>query len=229
MLHSAGKRHLFRRVDFKSGERLDEFISLLGQSPHLAPWVNELSLVVRAKDTIHPLSMTSSHWAFRALRVLPDMLPQMRTLEIHGLHLVHNSIGSSLASHFSRCRVVRNISLFGCYFPKSFLQQVVSVLPQLSNLRLMSVILLRDSQPFKVQEPPDIHIKSIECSAFTAGMAEEFIAWVMNATSISDSLRSVTLHESGLDTSHKLIPLLGATLECFNVVTSDVHGLPIYS
>lgn len=224
ILHSAGKRQLFRRVNFKSGERLEQFISLLEQSPNIAQWVNELSLVVRDRDTIHALSMTSSHWAFHALKVLPDMLPQMRTLEIHGLHLIHNTLSSALASHFSKCAAARNIGLFGCYFPKSFLQQVVSVLPNLSSLQLMNVVLLRDSQSYDLQKTSDVRLRSIECLGFTAGQAEEFITWMLTATSVADTLRSVTLHENGMDVSRKLIPLLGSTLERLSVVTPDDHG-----
>ena len=227
VLHSAGRRHLFRKVNLKSGERLREFISLLERSSSIAPWVNELSLVVRDRDTIHALSMTSSHWAFHALRVLPDMLPQMLTLEIHGLYLIQSILSSALATHFSKCTAVRTLSFSGCYFPKSFLQQTVYALPNISHLKVINVALLRDAEACVLKEPSSVRLRSIECSAFSAGMADEFITWMVTATSLADSLRTVTLHENSLDASRKLIALLGATLERLYVVTLDDHGIPL--
>ncbi|CAL1714325.1 unnamed protein product [Somion occarium] len=217
ILHSASRRHIFRRIVLKDRTKLDEFLSLLKASPEIAPWVNELRFVVRDGQTVYAVSMTSTHWLFHAASSLPRILPQLHVLEMHGLHLTQSPLGAVLADKFSSCTALRKLSLSAGYFPKSFLSYMLCALPGISSLTLSSVALLCDSQVVALPEPRKVQLRFLECDEYDAVLNRIITTFSEN------TIRTLVVNKNGPTTTGELVPLLGSSLEHLVIVIRRRH------
>ena len=121
------RAYIFRRVQIRSEQRLDDFQHVVQASPEVGSRVREIVF------TLQETHRTTIRWAARIPRVLPELLPAVRTVRFQRLFDAAEYCDAPFFRQFHRFSTVRTLVLEDCALNMPTLEAFACALPRLER------------------------------------------------------------------------------------------------